>query len=381
MDIVGFLRDPESWRDMRGNAKQLAQSASNAIAGNLTGPVDLINLGLGAIGLPVSQRPVGGSEWARRAGLTPDVPQGAPRVAGETLGLLGPVVAAKYAPQIAEGLLAAGDAMPRMSKGGRYFVNQDGKIVWHGSPHKFDKFDSSKIGTGEGVQAYGQGLYTAEARDVGEQYARELSGKISVNGQPIYQANKAVGSTGNKDLDDYLTAFLGNKKAAKHQLLQDIRDVRSANPEGAKDMQRTLAELRKAQVQAETGGYLYKVDLADDAIPKMLDWDKPLYKQPPAIRRAVRSVVDDNTSPGTYAQWVREARPDFRMLQNDMLENMDNAAIAEQLRQRGVQGIRYLDGRSRAAGEGSYNYVVFPGNESLLKILERNGVPVGGLLD
>jgi hypothetical protein len=38
-----------------------------------------------------------------------------------------------------------------------------GATVWHGSPHKFDKFDSSKIGTGEGNQAYGHGLYLAES--------------------------------------------------------------------------------------------------------------------------------------------------------------------------------------------------------------------------
>src|SRR5687767_3158774 len=34
--------------------------------------------------------------------------------------------------------------------------------VFHGSPHKFDKFDMSKVGTGEGAQAYGHGLYFAE---------------------------------------------------------------------------------------------------------------------------------------------------------------------------------------------------------------------------
>ena len=34
--------------------------------------------------------------------------------------------------------------------------------VYHGSPHKFDRFDASKIGTGEGAQAYGHGIYTAE---------------------------------------------------------------------------------------------------------------------------------------------------------------------------------------------------------------------------
>ena len=30
--------------------------------------------------------------------------------------------------------------------------------AWHGSPHHFDKFKMSKVGTGEGVQAFGHGL-------------------------------------------------------------------------------------------------------------------------------------------------------------------------------------------------------------------------------
>lgn len=51
-------------------------------------------------------------------------------------------------------------------------------------------------------------------------------------------------------------------------------------------------------------------------------------------------------------------------------------AAAQQLRQLGIPGIRYLDGGSRGAGGGTSNFVVFPGNEGLLSILERNGVPV-----
>ena len=41
------------------------------------------------------------------------------------------------------------------------------------------------------------------------------------------------------------------------------------------------------------------------------------------------------------------------------------------LRDAGIPGIRYLDGGSRKSGEGTYNYVVFPGMEGLLKILSR----------
>ena len=39
-----------------------------------------------------------------------------------------------------------------------------GKTVWHGSPHKWDVPDISKVGTGEGAQAYGHGFYSAESR-------------------------------------------------------------------------------------------------------------------------------------------------------------------------------------------------------------------------
>jgi hypothetical protein len=30
-------------------------------------------------------------------------------------------------------------------------------VAYHGTPHEFDQFDMSKIGTGEGAQAYGHG--------------------------------------------------------------------------------------------------------------------------------------------------------------------------------------------------------------------------------
>ena len=92
--------------------------------------------------------------------------------------------------------------------------------VWHGSPHKFDKFDSSKIGTGEGAQAYGHGLYLAESDDVarsyqqstqrpeflvnGEKWAMDQGGVVrSPQGKttatlPLDQYNAIFGLTGSK---------------------------------------------------------------------------------------------------------------------------------------------------------------------------------------
>lgn len=42
----------------------------------------------------------------------------------------------------------------------------------------------------------------------------------------------------------------------------------------------------------------------------------------------------------------------------------------------GIPGIRYLDEASRGAGAGTSNFVVFPGNEGLLKMLEMNDKPM-----
>ena len=45
-----------------------------------------------------------------------------------------------------------------------------GITAFHGSPHKFSKFDMGRIGTGEGVQSYGHGLYFAENPKVAMSY-------------------------------------------------------------------------------------------------------------------------------------------------------------------------------------------------------------------
>lgn len=47
--------------------------------------------------------------------------------------------------------------------------------AWHGSPHDFDEFDLGAIGSGEGNQVHGWGLYFAKDKKVSDLYRRELS--------------------------------------------------------------------------------------------------------------------------------------------------------------------------------------------------------------
>jgi hypothetical protein len=86
--------------------------------------------------------------------------------------------------------------------------------AWHGSPHKFDKFDISKIGTGEGAQAYGAGLYFTDKESVAEYYRNSLTSGLRA--KPFLGG--AVPSTANKGLTNLLwTSF----KDLSHALVPD----------------------------------------------------------------------------------------------------------------------------------------------------------------
>ncbi len=60
-------------------------------------------------------------------------------------------------------------------------------IAYHGSPHDFDKFQMDKIGTGEGAQAYGHGLYAADLEKTSDFYKNMLKDEqiIHLDGKPL----------------------------------------------------------------------------------------------------------------------------------------------------------------------------------------------------
>jgi hypothetical protein len=69
---------------------------------------------------------------------------------------------------------------------------------YHGSPHVFDKFDIEKVGTGDGLNKFGFGLYFSDNYSAAVYYAKELSiGDLRKTGFNIYVV-KLLG------LDDYV---------------------------------------------------------------------------------------------------------------------------------------------------------------------------------
>jgi hypothetical protein len=125
-------------------------------------------------------------------------------------------------------------------------------------------------------------------------------------------------------------------------------------------------------------GSLYKVDIPDEHIPKMLDWDAPLSKHSPEMQDLIRTIAQEEKLPINYQQAaLHENRTgeDFYNILSNVLDSPEKAS--EVLNSWGVPGIKYADAVSRKAEQGTKNFVKF--DPSDVKILERNNEPVGPL--
>jgi len=303
-----------------------------------------------------------------------------------------------------------------------------GMTVFHGSPAKFQKFDPTKIGSGEGAQSYGYGHYVAESPEVAKDYQRRLAKEaqatdlntkmqmVDVGGKPLTSFNVDMDASlldaakaGKKEFVN----LAESKKARWESLSQDqsypFQDYAKQKVGAYNSL---LDAAKKSDVDYTGTGTFYKIDLPDEQIAKMLDWDKPLSEQPLIMdfinrQEAARtkSVLDqrlqtlknlDENSPNaaTLKRQIEILREEISNPQASGLGSMTGGEYynylrrrdmppdkqAEMFRNAGIPGIRYLDQGSRGTGQGTSNFVVFPGNEDLLRILERNNQPLS-LLD
>ena len=240
--------------------------------------------------------------------------------------------------------------------------------AYHGSPHKFDKFDISKIGSGEGAQAFGHGLYFAESPEVARTYSADrkyvgaaMSGKpMNINyDDPTWIAQQTIDEMGDAG------------KAKAH--LERVSKL------AAKNMSKESADAVRGAIQLiDSGavakkGNLYEVDLrwpdaareaADPLSPHhFLDWDKSLSEQG-GVERFLK--LPDYARP---LDDVEASNVSGQRLHQRLSNELGESGAAEALRAAGIPGIRYLDAGSRSSG-GTSNYVLF--SDELAEILKRN---------
>jgi hypothetical protein len=243
--------------------------------------------------------------------------------------------------------------------------------AYHGSPHDFDKFSMDAIGTGEGAQVYGHGLYFAEAEDVAKKYRDDLSGWSSAGAERTLEA---VGG----DVD---RAILETQQKLD-RLIERSKTGAFQGAERNFNMQRQIQEDKIAQLEKykRTGnfdaGSMYEVNI--NANPEdFLDWDAPAPQQSDRVRKALTSIA--NSDPEVMSKF-REAmaRGDSGSIYEAILQDKtgtvagNQAGAARRLRESGILGIKYKDAGSRGTASGTRNFVVF--DENLINIVKKYGV-------
>jgi hypothetical protein len=242
-------------------------------------------------------------------------------------------------------------------------------MAYHGTPSRFEKFDASKIGTGEGAQAFGYGLYFAESPGVARNYQSTLSYRDMVR-----EFRKDLPDDADFDEALEIADKIDPRRGAVIKALSDNDWLGFDYPSQAitaafKDISNFDPSPELLDAINKAKGSLYTVDIPDKMVGKMLDWDKPLSQQSTDVRQKLQQVIDKELGQGTWSAWSKND-PDYRDLTNNLFENKSEQEISELLRKAGIPGVRYLDRSSRAGGEGTRNIVVFPGGEDQVKIMK-----------
>lgn len=184
--------------------------------------------------------------------------------------------------------------------------------AWHGSSHDFDKFDLGYIGTGEGAQAHGWGLYFAGNKDISQGYANKLSnpvGEVNVAGI-IYSIGRGGGSWRVRNIaTGELISKMKIVKAisalyteqGKDKALKYLKDKADQTRKFKKIWIDAYDWLKNQEVDDSQwhNGKLYEVEIPD--IDTLLDEQKSLSEQPSKVKKAIldyyRSRPDEYIAP------------------------------------------------------------------------------------
>lgn len=238
--------------------------------------------------------------------------------------------------------------------------------AWHGSPYEFAAFDLGAMGSGEGNQAHGWGLYFAKDKRISEAYKEYFGDKgdvVHFNGTE-YRINDEGDWEGGGQVYEYgdavgyaLDALADNGTPA--QAIADLQDkLQNGRIRGiyADRAQEAIAMLETGSGDGQRGR-LYEVEIPEDAA--LLDEQKQLSAQPESVQRSVRTVFEEN---GLDTRRIDD------MAGKDIQRELqsvygDDRGVAMALKEAGLKGYTY-EGRN----DGRC-YVVF--DDAAIQIIDR----------
>nr|DAE98820.1 MAG TPA: Type I restriction enzyme Methylase [Caudoviricetes sp.] len=265
------------------------------------------------------------------------------------------------------------------------------QTAWHGSPYDFDRFDLGAIGTGEGAQVHGWGLYFAANREVSEAYKDALSRDVVEQKHYLYLA-------GNKyEYPDGMTLIRAdNGKVSSNPILSDVAklihnlgsiDAAVTRLEKLKQgyetrgntgrsYQHVLDALKvlnddktyeKYEDQKRSTARLYQVDIPD--ADTMLDEDKPLSEQPKIMQ--LLDAHAEKTGDWSFSSEELDESDTGRDFYKYLEEALHSPREASKyLNAAGINGITYNGGRDGRC------YVVF--DDEAVSVINKYNQMVNG---
>ena len=258
------------------------------------------------------------------------------------------------------------------------------QVGYHGTPHRFPpteknplgEFDLAKIGTGEGAQEFGHGIYVAENPATAKYYIADRSyvGRV-MQGKPSGLKHDAewIAQTA---VDEHGDAALNH---LQNVLKQSSYSKNPKQIESNKKLQEAINLVEKGDIERQ--GSLYEVDIPDEIIDnQMLDWDKPLSQQNAKVKTQLKNAVEEMTvddainmgfDPFDYGNneqkaielakkaMIGDEATTTNFLNNWAILRGTEAAGEELLNKHGIKGIKYKDQLSRGKEGGTRNFVLF----------------------
>jgi len=261
------------------------------------------------------------------------------------------------------------------------YQEQNLQRAFHGSPHRFDQFKMVKIGTGEGMQAFGWGLYFAESESLAYNYRYNL--EVPPSKQEVLEDGKPI----QLHVRNLAARYLDNAQGDKTAAIEFTNQLTSLTAKESARVIENIQDLDYAKVEIKGKGAVYEVEIPDKAVARMLDWDAPLSKQPESVREALAGIdaIDEaalshpsTTGGGLYGHLATKL--------NDPSGEAASAALSEA----GIPGIKFLDAQSRRTAQhgggfikplvdavrnkGTRNLVVFSENDITITAINGNKV-------
>lgn len=299
------------------------------------------------------------------------------------------------------------------------------QTVYHGSPHILKKaggqlirgeelgFDHSKMGTGEGAQAFGWGSYVTQVEGIADDYARKLTSVpgtlfVSLEGKKdfIKQRKASLRNLDNGKYEERINKNIRNftKELKAAQKAQDNDEIKfyedliktsqeDLNPEAKekyreaflKDIEKTEAEIKelKAQIkEAEKAiANVYTLEIPSDS-ENYIQWDKEIT--PLQYDRIVKQAEAENLKlySGEDLYSVSEyglTTTNGEKLYHELIKETKKTdkEISQFLNRAGFTGISYPANATTGGREdGARNFVIF--NEDDITITEWHGKDKNG---